>query len=476
MSPLKSVSKKSITPVKYLIIGNSAAGVAAVESIRQYDKTGTLAVVSDEPWHTYSRPLISYLLEGKTTQEKMRYRSDSFYERYAVDTYLGVRAEKLDTKKRTVTLSDGVVLKYEKLLLATGSVPFVPPISGCPAPNTGKGVYTFIKLADALALQETVTASTQVVVIGGGLTGVKATEGLLHLTKNISLVELAPRILPNALDTAASDIVKRRLESAGVTINCDASVSEVLTGADGNVSSVRLSDGRTIPCDVLVISIGVRPNVELTKGTDVAVERGILIDETCQTSVPDVFAAGDCVVSHDLTDDSKRILAILPNAYQQGKTAGAVMAGQDRTDKGARPINATSFIGLPLITAGKTSLTAEQAAEQGITIITDSEGENYRKLVIQNDRLIGFILLGATFTKRAGILTDLLNRQIPLSSIGAFAGTANEMEGGITQATNGSGFWQSRGSATGCGASPTPELLLFDKAERLQRMEGVRSL
>ncbi len=445
MSPLKSVSKKSVTPVKYLIIGNSAAGVAAVESIRQYDKTGTLAVVSDEPWHTYSRPLISYLLEGKTTQEKMRYRGDSFYERYAVDTYLGVRAEKLDTKKRTVTLSDGVVLKYEKLLLATGSVPFVPPISGCPAPNTGKGVYTFIKLTDALALQETVTASTQVVVIGGGLTGVKATEGLLHLTKNISLVELAPRILPNALDTAASDIVKRRLESAGVTINCDASVSEVLIGADGNVSSVRLSDGRTIPCDVLVISIGVRPNVELTKGTDVAVERGILIDETCQTSVPDVFAAGDCVVSHDLTDDSKRILAILPNAYQQGKTAGAVMAGQERTDKGARPINATSFIGLPLITAGKTSLTAEQAAEQGITIVVDSEGENYRKLVIQNDRIIGFILLGAAYTKRAGILTDLLNRQVPLSSVGA-------------------------------GVLQTPELLLFDKAERLQRMEGVRSI
>ena len=267
----------------------------------------------------------------------------------------------------------------------------------------------------------------------------------MHLTKNISLVELAPRILPNALDTAASDIVKRRLESAGVTINCDASVSEVLTGADGNVSSVRLSDGRTIPCDVLVISIGVRPNVELTKGTDVAVERGILIDETCQTSVPDVFAAGDCVVSHDLTDDSKRILAILPNAYQQGKTAGAVMAGQDRTDKGARPINATSFIGLPLITAGKTSLTAEQAAEQGITIAVDSEGENYRKLVIQNDRIIGFILLGAAYTKRAGILTDLLNRQVPLSSVGA-------------------------------GVLQTPELLLFDKAERLQRMEGVRSI
>ena len=186
MSPLKSVSKKSVTPVKYLIIGNSAAGVAAVEAIRQYDKTGSLAVVSDEPWHTYSRPLISYLLEGKTTQEKMRYRGDSFYQTYSVETHLGVRAEKLDTKKRTVALSDGSVLEYQKLLLATGSVPFVPPMNGCPAPNTGKGVYTFIKLADALALQETVTATTQVVVVGGGLTGVKATEGLLHLTKNIS--------------------------------------------------------------------------------------------------------------------------------------------------------------------------------------------------------------------------------------------------------------------------------------------------
>ena len=441
-APISGKDSAESTTVQYLIIGNSAAAVAAMEHIRQYDQTGSLLVVSDEPHHTYSRPLISYLLEGKTTVEKMRFRDDSFYKSLNVKTLLGVRAESLDTKTRTVTLADGGIIHYKNLLLAVGSVPFIPPMPGCPAPNVGKGVFSFIKLDDALALQAAVTESSRVVVIGGGLTGVKATEGLLHLTKNITLIELAPRVLPNALDEAASEIIKNRLTKAGVSVNCDASVSEVLTGSNGNVCAVRLSDGRLIDCDALVVSIGVRPNLALVKGSDIKVGRGIIIDARCETSVPHVFAAGDCVESHDLTDDSSRILAILPNAYQQGKVAGTVMAGAELKDKGARPINATSFLGLPLITAGKTNITPEQAKELNAKIVIMREGENYKKLVIKDNRLIGFILLGHEYTKRAGILTDLLRREINLNSVA-------DIE------------------------TQLPEMLIFDKAERLPRMKGV---
>lgn len=428
--------------VKYLIIGNSAAAVAAMEHIRQYDQTGELLVVSDEPYHTYSRPLISYFLEGKTTEQKMVFRDASFYKSLNVKTRLGVRAERLDAKERQVSLSDGEVIRYEKLLIATGSVPFVPPIAGCPPLNTGKGSFTFIKLDDALALKQAVNNSSKVVVIGGGLTGVKATEGLLHLTKQITLVELAARVLPNALDEQASNIVQNRLRNAGVSVNCDTSVSEVLTGFDGNVTSVRLSDGRIIDCDALVVSIGVRPNLALVKGTDIKVQRGIVIDDHCETSVSGVFAAGDCVESHDLTDDSSRILAILPNAYQQGKVAGAVMAGAELKCKGARPINATSFLGLSLITAGKTSMTQEQAQQQNAIIAVQGEGENYKKLVIKDRRLIGFILMGHEYTQRAGILTDLLRREIDLNTVA-------DIEHNV------------------------PELLIFDRSERIPRMRGV---
>ncbi len=426
-----------MTKSKYLIIGNSTAAIAAVEAIRSNDQAGTITLVSDEPYHTYSRPLISYLLEGKTTEEKMIYRDLSFYKSNSIRTLFGIKAEKLDVAKKTVTLADGSQEKYDKLLLATGSIPFIPPTPGCPEVNSGHGVYTFIKKADALALLENVHKDTAVVVVGGGLTGVKATEGLIHLSDDITMVELAGRILPVALDSQASDIFKQRLQSAGVKVNCDTSVAEVLTSDSGNVTAVRLSDGRTIKCDVLVLSIGVRPNLSLIKDTSIAVKRGIVIDQSCQTSVPDIYSAGDCVESFDLTDKVNRILAILPNAYYQGKVAGNAMSegkkkhsvpvSDDDKYSGTYPINATSFIGLPLITAGKTNPPEDFIARPGVEVIINRQDENYRKLVIENNKLIGFILIGFEYTKRAGILTSLLRSERDLSTVADIRTQAPEL-------------------------------------------------
>lgn len=430
---------------QYLIIGNSTAAVAAMEAIRKEDLEGTLTVISDEKYSTYSRPLISYLLEEKTTVEKMRYRDEGFYERLHIRTLFGIRAEKLDTQKREVRLADGSIESYDKLLLATGSVPFLPPTEGCPEVNCGKGAYTFIKLDDALALQKRLTPESQVVVVGGGLTGVKATEGILHLTKKITLVELAPRVLPVALDEMASQMVQKRLEAAGVTVCCGTSVTKVSTDEAGNVCGVKLSDGREVACDTLVLSIGVRPNLSLVQGTEIQVARGICIDECGRTSVPDVFAAGDCVESVDLTDHSHRILAILPNAYAQGKVAGTVMAGGERTDCGTFPLNATRFLGLPIISAGITHLTEEQQKTRAVEVVLDWDDENYRKLLIADDRLIGFLLMGVEATKRAGILTALLREQKPLSTL--------QKEIRQTQ----------------------PEMMLFDKKQRTEMLyAGIR--
>ncbi len=434
---------------KYLIIGNSTAAVAAVEAIRAQDSVGTVTMVSDEPHFTYSRPCISYLLEGKTTLEKMRYRRDSFYEEMNVRTLFGLRAEKIDTKQKTVTLADGSIESYEKLLLATGSVPFVPPTDGCPAVNTGKGAYTFIKLDDALALARDVTSDSHVVVIGGGLTGIKAVEGLLHHTKNITVVEFAPRVLPVALDEKASEIVQNRLTDAGVSLRCGHVVKKVLTDSEGKVSSVMIGNpqdandsGVEPPCDVLVISIGVRPNLSLVKDTEIqaAQRSGIVIDSFCQTTVPDVYAAGDCVDSRDLTNGFNHVLAILPNAYAQGKTAGCAMSGGKIRHEGAFPINATSFLGLPLITAGMTNVKPDVLARPDTEVIAECCGENYRKLVICGNVLTGFVLMGPEATKRAGIFTALLREKRDLATVPTDIRTAS------------------------------PELLMFDRAERTAKL------
>ncbi|MDO4575221.1 MAG: FAD-dependent oxidoreductase [Planctomycetia bacterium] len=421
---------------KYLIVGNSTAAVGAVEAIRQYDTEGSLTIVSDEKHPVYSRPLISYLLEEKTTVEKMKYRDDDFYQTHGIRLLSGIRATSLDPVKKRVTLSDGTVEEYEKLLLATGSVPFLPPTPGCPEVNTGKGVFTFIKLDDALALRQTLTPESRVVVVGGGLTGVKATEGILHTTRHVTMVELAPRVLPMALDDDASQVIQKRLTDAGVTVCCGASVAQVETTPEGCVSGVVLTDGRTIPCDVLVLSIGVRPNVALLEGTTIRKNRGIVIDRQGQTSVPDIYAAGDCVESLDRTDNQYRILAILPNAYRQGKIAGTSMAGGTDADQGTFPINATSFLGLPLITAGLSN----PRETAGLEIVVTSEEQNYRKLVLRDGKLVGFILLGYEVTKRAGIFTSFLRDGTDLATLSADIRTAS------------------------------PELLLLDRATRTAKI------
>lgn len=383
--------------MNYLIIGNSAAAVGCVEGIRRIDQEGTITVVSDEPYHTYSRPLISYLLYGKTDRERMKYRPDSFYADNRVTFLGGRRAEKIDPDRKTVALADGEVLSYDKLLVATGSRPFVPPMDGL---DQVPSRFTFMTLDDALALEKALEGGDKkVLIMGAGLIGLKCAEGIAAKAGSITVVDLADHILPSILDVEGAALVQKHIEEKGISFILGDKAQSFSS------NSVTLASGRKVDFDILVTCVGVRPNTELVAEAGGEVNRGIVTGLDCRTTLEDVYAAGDCALSYDVTTGTQRVLALLPNAYVQGTVAGTNMAGGEARYDDAIPMNAIGFFGYHVLTAG---------SYEGKAYVTAGE-DSYKKLVADGNKLKGFILIGDV--ARAGIYTSLIRKETPLDTI-----------------------------------------------------------
>lgn len=381
---------------KYVIIGNSAGAVGCVEGIRSIDKDGEITLIASEPYHTYSRPLISYLLYGKTDEQRMKYRPDSFYKDNKVKKMLGKTVTSIDNKEKKVILSDGKEIEYEKLMVATGSVPFVPSMDGL---DNVKKKFSFMTLDDAHKLEKAITPQSRVLIIGAGLIGLKCAEGINDKVDSVTVVDLADRILPSILDSDGSAIVQKHIESEGVKFYLSDSVKNF------EKNKAALVSGAEIDFDVLVLAVGVRPCVSLVANIGGKVNRGIVTDDKCRTSIKDIYAAGDCTESHDVSSNIEKVMALLPNAYIQGETAGINMAGGKAVYDNAIPMNAIGFFGLHIITAGTYDGECYTKTEDG----------NYKKLFYKSNHLKGYIMIGDI--KRAGIYTSLIKKQIPLSSI-----------------------------------------------------------
>ena len=252
-----------MTEVKYLIIGNSAGAIGAAEAIRQVDKTGTLAIVSDEPYPAYSRVRISGALAYKYPIEKILFRPADFYESNGIRTIFGRKAEKLDIAGHSVTLDDGSVIEWQKLLLATGGLPIVPPIKG----GSSRGVFSFTTFDDAQAIDKYLDNVKEAVIIGGGLIGVSASEALNKRGVKVNIVEMKDRVLNAILDEEASEIEAAAMQKAGINIITGNTVAEITADANGCVNGVRMGDGSAIPCQMVIIAIGVTPRTELVKDT-----------------------------------------------------------------------------------------------------------------------------------------------------------------------------------------------------------------
>lgn len=382
--------------MRYVIIGGSAAAIGCIEGVRSVDKTGEIILITGETEWNYSRPLISYLLEGKTTRDKMWCRPDSFFTRNGVTVKAGVLATTLDAGDRTVRLSTGERLAYDRLLAATGSRPFVPPIPGL---ETVERTFCFQTLSDASALAEALRPESRVLILGAGLTGVKCAEGIRGLCAQIAIADLAPRVLPAVLDDTGAAMVQARMEEKGVRFYLNDSAAAFR----GNTA--RLQSGTELEFDVLVTAVGVRPNTQLVADAGGAVDRGILVDGRCATTLPDVYAAGDCAQGYDAVSGEKRMLPLWPNAMLQGETAGINMAGGRADYTQGIALNASGVFGLHMITAG---------SYEGESFTVQRDG-SYKRLVTADGVLKGVIMVGDV--SRAGIYTDLIRKKKPLSEI-----------------------------------------------------------
>lgn len=380
--------------MQYVIIGNSTAATFAIEGIRAVDRAGSITVISDETRPAYGRPLISYYLYGRIKLENTDYRSASFYTDNGVAVKYGVRAEKIDPEKKNVALSDGSTIGYDKLLVATGSSPLVPPAEGLDTVQ----YHTFMTMDSALALEKELSPEKRVLVVGAGLIGLKCVEGILDRVGSVTVVDLAARILPSILDEEGSAIVQERLEARGVSFILGDCAVRYAPGL------ATLRSGKEVPFDILVIAAGVRPNVSLVREAGGEVNRGIVVNDRQETTIPDVYAAGDNCESYDICSGTRRILALLPNAAFQGETAGRNMAGGDAAFDKATPFNALGLFDTHIATAG---------VYEGKTYTDTSEG--YKKLFVKDNKLVGFILIDCI--ERAGIYTSLIREQTPLDTV-----------------------------------------------------------
>ncbi|MFB3889025.1 MAG: NAD(P)/FAD-dependent oxidoreductase [Candidatus Bathyarchaeia archaeon] len=393
---------------KYVIVGACAAGIGAVEAIREVDPVGTITVISEEQCPHYSRPMISDYVSGKADLQKMKTRDDEFWQKNEVQTLTGKKAICLNTEERTVSLETGDKIAYERLLIATGGKPFVPKMEG----SDKEGVYTFTNIhdAEALAARTVEKHAGKAVVIGAGLIGISVTEALVKRGLQVTLVELQDRILSLLLDAQASDIVADVVRKAGVSIVTGQSVQCIVGKPenDREVGGVVLTKGEKMPCDLVVVAIGVVPRTELVTGTDVKTNRGIVVDSHMRTSVPDVYAGGDVAEAYDFVLGQNRLLPLWPLAVLEGRVAGYNMAGKKTDYSGGTSMSSLKYFGIPIVSVGL----ANPKEDPSLEILTAHSAQKavYKKLVLKDNVIIGLTLVNDI--ERAGIFFHLMKNRV----------------------------------------------------------------
>jgi NAD(P)H-nitrite reductase large subunit len=393
---------------KYVIVGASAAGIAAVGAIRKVDPDGAIMVITEETCSDYSRPMISDLVSGKTDLLKMKCKTEDFWKVNKAEVRLEKKVISLNLVEKTINLEDGEKIVYEKLLLATGGKPFVPQMEG----QEKDGVFTFTNIAEAQRIAAKIDSiqAKSAVVIGAGLIGISVTEALMKRGLKVTVVELQEKILSLLLDAKASDIVEAVIKKAGVNFATGQSVQKIVgrPGNEGAVGGVILTKGDEVPCDLLIVAVGVIPRTELVMGTNVKINRGIVVDNFMQTTVPDVYASGDVAETFDYILNQNRSLPLWPLAVLEGRVAGANMAGAKTSYEGGTNMSSLKYFDIPIVSIGlanhKEDTTLEIIAKQ------DLEHSVYKKLVLRNNVIIGMTLVNCI--DRAGILFNLIKDKV----------------------------------------------------------------
>jgi len=380
--------------MRYVIIGNSASGVSAACAIRQRDPIADIEVISNESHYMYSRILLVYWIANRVSRNDIYLKNSEDYERQNIALRLDEQLEEIDAGAYRLNTNRRTGVPYDRLLLATGASAIRPEIPGISL----SGVETLRALEDAERILSQVAANSSVVVVGGGLIGVRVAEALTTRGARVHMVVSSASVLSQMLDQQSAGIILQRLREYGVDVRLCTNVKEFF--GSGKLEGVILSDGSRICSALAVVGKGVRPNIDCVRGTGVQAGLGIRVDGYMATSVPDIYAAGDVAEAYDSLRDELWINALWPIAVEQGRAAGINMTGGGEVYAGSIRLNSLEVFGLPCVSIGH----AYEAGDARTLLRHDKQLGIYRKLFLREDRLVGAVLMGDI--RGAGVLTE----------------------------------------------------------------------
>jgi len=380
------------TKERLIVIGNGMAGARFVEDLvaRKGCERFDVVVFGDEPYGNYNRILLSNVVAGSSGPKDIFLNPIDWYEQNGVSLRAGVRVEAVDREKKIVSAAGGINEPYDRLVFATGSKPFVPPIAGLTKDNGRfwSGIFLFRTLDDSLQIIDYASKAKKAVVLGGGLLGLEAARGLLNRGLEVHIVELMPHPMAVQLDPAAGAILRTTLENMGIRFHLGHSVTEV-SGTD-SVQSVTLNDGRIETCDMFVISAGIRPNVAAAREAGLTVDRGIVVgDDLASINDPSVFAVGECAQHRGL------VYGLVAPCREQAKVLASRLSG---IDPQAAYAGSSTSTALKVMGVDLTVLGAKEPADEKDNVVTYSDTQKgvYKKLILREGRVAGAILLGDT--------------------------------------------------------------------------------
>lgn len=308
-----------------VIVGGGQAGSQAAQSLRKRGYEGAISLICEEAYPPYQRPPLSKAyLKGELDEDRLYFRPASYYDENNIDLRLGARAETIDRGAREVRLSDGAMITYDRLVIATGSRPRTIPLPGADL----KGVMTLRGVDDAKALRDAAAGAASAAVIGGGYIGLEAASALRAMGLSVHVFERMPRLLARVTSPIVSDFYRGFHKEKGAEIHCESDITH-LVGENGALTGIALSDGTTVPAQIALIGIGVLPNQELAAEAGLDCEDGVVVNESCQTSDPLIYAAGDCCRRTVAGYPGTVRLESVHNALEQGERIAAHIAGQD---------------------------------------------------------------------------------------------------------------------------------------------------
>jgi nitrite reductase (NADH) large subunit len=359
-------------------VGNGVAGARAAVKIRETDQKGDIHIFTEEAYPFYYRVRFPEYVAGELTLQNLFIHTQEWYQNKEISIHLEEPITEVNVQKKEVTSQKGKTYAYDSLLMATGGQAFVPPIKG----TEKEGVFTLRTMKDAIRMKEFSAGVKKAILVGGGLVGLETGGALLRKGIKVTVIEHNPRILPRQMDPEGARILQGKLESMGFSFFLSGEGEEIL--GKETVEGVRLKDGRTLDGQMVIVSAGVKPNIQLAQAMGLEIKNGILVNDRLETKTESVFAAGD------VAEHRGRCYGIWPASQRQGETAGINMAGGNALYEGTVLSNALKVVGISLTASGE--IDAERRLE--CVVRQDRESGVYRKVAFKEDKIVGCILLG----------------------------------------------------------------------------------